>query len=268
MTTAISPYAYFAGLNGNVSSGVIDTQLNLLVTALNGVNQYTLFGMDTGAVNAYAVTAVSLGGSALTASLSAGLGLWWTAANTSTSTTPTLSVAGTTATKIVGQDLNDLSVGDIVAGRTYFCIYNGTNWVLSGSAGVSIVNEWVTQAFTLSGFGSTPGGNMRVTRTNNVVTMALSGPVSALSTQNYMVLTFTGSLPADYRPTVDRLVQCVVQNNSQLQPASAFVQADGSGITFSVLNYSAPNLFYASNGFSAFNTKGVTANTNIIYSLT
>lgn len=45
-------------------------------------------------------------------------------------TTPTLNISGLGAVTIVGVDGNALSAGDLVSGKTYEAVYNGTNFVL------------------------------------------------------------------------------------------------------------------------------------------
>jgi len=123
----VPSYTSFA--NAITASTVdLDGNFTNVAALLKSVNNYTPYGVDAGAVNAFSVTFdVSL-----TWTLQAGAGVIFKALNANTGAA-TLTVNGGTTTALTNPDGSALSSGQISAGSMVHAIYSGTAFVLVGA---------------------------------------------------------------------------------------------------------------------------------------
>lgn len=113
----------------------LDNNFLALQNALNDLNTYPNYLVDTGAADAYVVALAA----SLTGSLSAGLQIQMRAVNTNTGAS-TLNYNGNGAIAIVNQDGSALSAGQIVSGGIYQLQYSNVllKWILQSPYG----NGW------------------------------------------------------------------------------------------------------------------------------
>ena len=243
--TAIAVSSFWTGVSGSVASSQVDTSLNAIINTLNIINQYTVYGVDSGgSTTAYVVANP---GAPLSANLVAGLGIKWLCQNTSSTTTPTLNVYGTGVKNIVNQDGSALAVNQLANGRIYETIYDGTNWVLMTAAGSGTATSSTTTYFKISGTSSSTNFNgMSVKRTNNLVSLTLTNSILpyAASSSNALTLTYTDNtgtptaLSSVYRPTtINQYVPCIVVASGLNSPGMAIVKTDGTGLLFNLCVY-------------------------------
>ena len=124
MSKPLPSQTTFAGLAPPWSLTSLDANFTNVWNAINDIGTYSNTLSDGGAVNAMVANPPA----GVTFSLATGISLAVVAANTTTSTAPTLNVNGTGAKTITDNLGNALSIGAIQAGGRYLFIYDGTNW--------------------------------------------------------------------------------------------------------------------------------------------
>jgi hypothetical protein len=126
----VLPHAFATDVGPDALS-LLDTNYNALAAVLNALSSFSNYYVDSGAVNALVVTTVG----AQTFGLTDGVVLEVKVANTSTSTTPTLTVNGGAATTIVNADNSPLVGGQLLVGMRIRLIYDLANTVWRLQAG-------------------------------------------------------------------------------------------------------------------------------------
>src|SRR5580700_6677433 len=116
------------GANTTGTTTQLDNNFLLAYNALNDLNTYSNYIVDSGVANAYVVTLASN----LTASLAAGLSVQFKAVNANTGAS-TLNVNGTGVKNIINSNGNALDAGQIPAGGVINVIYDGTSYMLLGA---------------------------------------------------------------------------------------------------------------------------------------
>lgn len=125
---------------GSTTTGTtveLDNNFSALKDAVNDLNTYSNYLLDSGAANAYVVTL----GAGLTGTLTAGLKIQMKASASNTGAS-TLNYNGTGLLAIQTTGGAALSAGMIVSGGVYDLIYNGTVWQLqnpSAPSGMTLI---------------------------------------------------------------------------------------------------------------------------------
>ena len=154
----------FASATTTIPLSYLDTDFTTVVGYLNDLNNYSNYVADTGSANTILLNYAS---GITTTTVATGCQLQVKSAYANTGATTLLlqvnSVTILTATSILNEDGSSLSGNTILAGGIYSVIYNGTNWVLSGtgagsgtSAGGAVYEN--TQTIT-SNYTMTSGKN-------------------------------------------------------------------------------------------------------------
>lgn len=146
------------GSNTTGTTTQLDNNFLLAYNALNDLNTFSNYLVDTGSANAYVVTL----GAGLTGPLTAGLEIEMKATNLNTGAS-TLNFNGTGAVAIQRVNGASLTAGDIPAGGIVQLIWTGSVWMLlnvlpatvsvQAFAGSFSVNLATTGAQTVSGIG-------------------------------------------------------------------------------------------------------------------
>lgn len=126
-TAAITGQTVF-GSNNSGTTTQLDNNFLLCLNGLNNFNQYSNYLVDSGAANAYIVTAPA--GTTLT--LAAGLEIQFNAANANTGAS-TLNANGTGVKNILNPDGTALIAGQIPLNAVVCVIYDGTRFVLTSA---------------------------------------------------------------------------------------------------------------------------------------
>lgn len=115
----------FAGLAPPWSLTNLDANDTGLAAATASANADSTYNVDTGSANAYAVALPAN----ITATLTAGLIIWWKASATNTGSS-SLAVGALGAQSILNPSGSNLSAGQIPAGAVVGTMYDGTNYYL------------------------------------------------------------------------------------------------------------------------------------------
>lgn len=142
MAGAVTGLHVFAADAGPEALSLLDGNFSPLAAVINTLVTYSNYYVDSGAVNALAVTVSA----PQVVSYADGLILEVTVANTTTSATPTLAVNGLGTRTIVHNDNSSLVVGELIAGQRILVIYDATNnvWRLLSATYVATFNATVT----------------------------------------------------------------------------------------------------------------------------
>jgi len=135
VTKPVSSAAYtFANQTSTIPLSYLDTNFGQLTSEINDLNNYSNYVADTGTANAVLLNYPS---GITTTTVATGCQLQFVCANTNTGTTTiTVQVNGSTilsATTLLTEAGSALIAGALVSGGIYGIIYNGTNWILTGT---------------------------------------------------------------------------------------------------------------------------------------
>jgi hypothetical protein len=199
MAGNVSGLHTFAADVGPESLSLLDGNFSPLEAALNSLNNFSNYYVDSGTVNNMVCSILAN----QTVTLAAGLEIQVTAAATNTSTTPTLNLATLGAKPIVDTQGNPLALGAIVSGGYYTFIYDGANWRLQNPAtfatnvvigppasGVALTVDGVAGAYAEIINGSSTSGQsfgLNVHAGTTSADVAL-GVTNQAATQNYFVI--------------------------------------------------------------------------------
>lgn len=137
----------FATATTAIPLSQLDSNFSNINAAINNAITFSNYAVDTGGVNAYAITI-----SGQTTTYAAGIAFQFKAANTNTGAS-TLNVNGQGAQTIVRTDGSALVAGDITAGAIVSVMFDGTNFQLMNDAGgksETISNLTVTGTATIA----------------------------------------------------------------------------------------------------------------------
>lgn len=126
MSKPVSIPNTFAGQTGPIPLAQLDQDFSTLAAAINDLITYSNYFIDSGVVNALAVTVSA----PLTFGLSAGQRLQVVIGNTNTNTAVTLSVNAGAAVALKMNDGTVPQVGQLLAGEILDLMYNGINWIV------------------------------------------------------------------------------------------------------------------------------------------
>lgn len=165
----------FATQAGPIPLSQLDADFTAGLNALNDLSTYSNFFLDTGAVNAMAIT-VTL---PLTFGLTAGVRLQVVVGNTNTLTAVTLAVNGGASTTVLLNGGSPPPVGSLAAGAIMDVQYNGTNWLVlnvgSSGAGISVASVNVTGAVAPANGEYLPAANTWGVSTNSTQRITVNG---------------------------------------------------------------------------------------------
>lgn len=162
-TVAITGQTTF-GANTSGTTTQLDNNFLLAYNALNNFQQPSNYLVDSGAADAYVVTAPA----STTLALAAGLPLQIKIANSNTGAA-TLNANATGAKNVVNPTGSAVNAGQLIAGAIASVIYDGTNYVLIGGAsaptGANIVlgTPVAATSGTSIDFTGLPAGIKRIT---------------------------------------------------------------------------------------------------------
>lgn len=187
----------FAADVGPEALSLLDGNFNPLTAALNLLNNFANYYVDSGAVNALVV---SLGANQ-SVNLVDGLVLDVTVAATSTITAPTLNVAGLGAKPIVQSDGTALAPGAMIANGRYRFIYDGANFRVQNPTNLNVICTAAgDNAINAAGFGSdasAAGANRAVSGRGAPNAYTIEALGSATSSQSYGITIAAGTTNAD-----------------------------------------------------------------------
>jgi len=165
----------FQAQNGPIPLSQLDNNFTALAGPLNAVSTFSNYYVDSsGAANTITVT-ISL---PQTFSYTAGVRLDVKLSNTNTSSTVNINVNSLGNQAVLNGDGSSVAVGQLTAGMILGMIYNGTNFLLVGSA---------SKSASIAPFTATSGGNVTLPAPSSGVALTVgAGAVNA--TQS-----FTGS---------------------------------------------------------------------------
>ena len=123
MAGSVTGLHVFAADVGPEPLSLLDGNFNPLATAINTLSTFSNYYVDSGAVNALAIT---VNAPQVVASYTDGLQVQVQCANTTTSATPTLAINGLGARTLVHGDASALAIGELVAGMRFTAIYDST----------------------------------------------------------------------------------------------------------------------------------------------
>jgi hypothetical protein len=250
MAKPIATPTTFAGSPPPWTLSLLDTNNTNAAGALNDLGTYENFFADSGSVNAIAVL-LSTG---LTASLIAGLAVTVLIANTTTSSSVTLTVGSLGAVTVKNQDLTSPLVGQLVAGSVVKFIYDGTYFQILGasSSGSSGTSSLVIAA---GGFSGTVNFTLTWFKTGGIVLASISPATGA---SNGATFTLSG-IPTAITPTTTNQRVAVpttfFENNSTQLTATSCVTA-----TVTTANLLQFELNASASGWTASGTKGILSN--------
>lgn len=237
------PYTLTNGQTADASQVMAD--LNAIVNSVNDVSTGAApipsvqanawnFAADTGTVNALIISPTAPPTSYSNAPI------WLTqAANTTTSSTPTLTIGGLAALTIVNRDGSAHIPGSIISGKFY------QFWIDTANSKAVLLNpSIVSGSFTATLTGFTTTVTVSVTYLTDGKTVTLNIPLTT-GTSNATSMTMTG-LPTTIQPSVRSDIPCMVTDSG----SNAFGIASISGTTITFYNG-------AYTPFTASGTKGV-----------
>lgn len=126
----------FQNATSTIPLSQLDANFTQITNALNDLNNYSNYIVDSGTANAIVCNFPS---GITTSTISAGCPITFKASNANTgSTTLLVQVNSSTilaATTIKNEDGSNLTGAEFRVGGIYTVVYNGTNWILSGGGG-------------------------------------------------------------------------------------------------------------------------------------
>jgi hypothetical protein len=286
----------FATQSGNVPASQLDTNFNQLASGANALSTYANYFVDSGAVNAMAITILP----PLSVSYTAGLTLEVLVANTNTGAV-TLNVNGLGPINVVNPSGGaPLTAGQIVAGQIAPLQFDGTNFQYQGPQAVTapsgaanlvyatpngssggatlraLVSADIPGGTVLSSAGTFTGTMTGLTAVSGLVNFNITGNICSLyttvglfgtSTSNSLSMT---GLPANVRPLNQQICICWVIDNSISEVlALAGISAGGSVVNFNrgVVTGTAVLLNSGTSFTGGPGTKGISAGWMITYPL-
>lgn len=246
----------FNSESGFVPASQLDTNFAQCVTALNTLQTFGNFFVDSGSANAMAITVPS----PLIAAYTAGLPLQVKVAAANTGAT-TINVSGLGTRNVTYPNASALLSGQLVTGGIISLMYDGTQFQYLGS--IAGTGGSGTFTGTLTGFtGTVQSASCSYKIYNSVCTLALP---SMLGTSNATTMTMTG-LPGPATPTNTvplSLVFGALVDNGIGQMFCIATIAGSSGVITFVLYNSSLNIL----PFTASGTKGINTSLVLTYPL-
>lgn len=220
----------FADLSGDQQASTLDTNFGELVSGVNALGTFNNYLVDSGSVNALAVTVSS----PQTVSYSAGLFLQVTVANTNTGAC-TINVNSLGAISIINQSGSALVAGQLIAGAIALLQYNGSSFLLLNSS----ASRSGSFTGTLTGMnGTAPTGTVqyRIDPSGQLCTLYIASAISTASgsASGYMGLS---GLASAVQPAVAQVLPCIAVYTPSLGTsfyAQATAYVSGSTIAFAL----------------------------------
>ncbi len=135
-----------------------------------------------------------------------------------------------------------------------------TNYGVGGASRDAATSNSVLVTGTLSGCKEKVSGKIICSRVGSMAAIAVQDDLQGASITNTMTLV---SIPAEFTPSGQRNIQCVVQNDGTLTPALASISPGGT-VIFAVPG---AGTSYIATGFAIRGSKGLSSGTSICYPL-